>query len=489
MARKVAPAGAEKVIWSPHPGPQQAFLASQAREVLYGGARGGGKTDCVLASALRYVHVAGYRALILRRTFPELREVMDRAQAIYPQTGGSWIASEKRWRWGSGATVEFGYCETHADAMQYQGQEFHFIAFDEIGQMVEERTWLFLMTNLRRPPEGVVLMARATANPGGPGHGWLRKRFILPCPADGRAVWDAQGNSRAFFQARVYDNPTLMQEDPAYVKMLESLPGVMREQFLNGNWEVGTGLAFESLTETSHTEPGVSALGPHWRLFGAFDWGFGHRWAFLLFAMRSDGSLLVVDSVMGRRMVPEEIAQRVQALLGRYALRFQDLAYTVAGSDVKIQDRARGNWGPSVGEQFAGFGWYLINADQNRIAGYQNLLSYLHTRKLSFCSTSTNLKGIDQMMSMVVDPDSPNDILKTDVNEATGEGGDDWVDTLRYGAMSRPLPMMVPTSPKDRIDRLILARSQTEETPGRPHYDLPKPHFLTSSLTMKEEAL
>lgn len=477
-----------KVLWQPHPGPQTAFLTSPAREVLYGGSRGGGKTDCVLAAAVRFVHVPGYRALILRRTFPELREVMDRAQEMYPQLGGTWIASEKRWRWSSGATVEFGYCETHADAMQYQGQEFHFIAFDEIGQLPEERTWLFLMTNLRRPPEGVTLMARATANPGGPGHGWLRKRFILPCAPDGTPIYDEHGNTRAFFQARVYDNPTLMQEDPAYVKMLESLPEVMRQQFLFGNWEVGTGLAFEGLTETSHRVPKVKAPSGHWHLFGAFDWGFGHRWAFGLFAMRPDGVVMALDSVMGRRMVPEMIAERVQELLLAYGLGFKHLGYTVAGSDTKIRDGARGNWGPSVAEQFQAYGWHLINADQNRIAGYQNLLSYLHQRRVVFCDTAVNRIGVDQLMGLVVDPDSPNDVLKVDVNETTGEGGDDWYDMLRYALMSRPLPKTLPQQPQDRINRLILARQQRSDERATTHYALPRPpHLPSAAATMREE--
>lgn len=478
----------EKVIWRPHPGPQTQFLSSMAREVLYGGSRGGGKTDCVLAGAVRFVHVKGYRALILRRTFPELREVMDRAQEHYPQLGGEWIASEKRWRWRNGTTVEFGYCESHADAMQYQGQEFHYIAFDEIGQLAEERTWLLLMTSLRRPPEGVVLMARATANPGGPGHGWLRKRFILPCPPDGKPVFDQQGNSRAFFQARVYDNPTLMLEDPDYVRMLESLPEVMRQQHLFGNWEVGTGLAFEALTETSHLVPKLSVPAPHWHLFGAFDWGFGHKWAFALMAMRPDGVVQVIDSVMGRRMVPEDIATRVQELLQGYGLGFNHLSYTVAGSDTKIQDGARGNWGPSVAEQFRGFGWVLINADQNRIAGYQNLLSYLHQRRVLFCDTAVNRKGIDQLMGLVVDPDSPNDVRKVDVDETTGEGGDDWYDMLRYGLMSRPLPKTLPEQPQDRINRLILARQQREDERTTTHYALPRPaHLPSANTTMREE--
>ena len=258
----VAPAK-QRVLWKPHPGPQETFLASAADEVLYGGARGGGKTDCLLYGALRQVHKAAYRALILRRTFPELREVMDRAMAGFKALGGEWSASEKRWTFGSGATVEFGYCENYADATQFQGHEFAFIGYDEIGNLADERAWDFLLSCLRCTDPSIVKMARCSANPGGVAHGWLKRRFIATCPPDGTPVWTSYvlpdgrevWKTRAFVQAKVFDNPTLMENDPGYVAQLMQLPEVMRKQHLDGDWEGGSGLAFETLGETSHMVP------------------------------------------------------------------------------------------------------------------------------------------------------------------------------------------------------------------------------------------
>lgn len=424
------------VAWRPHPGAQTRFLANPAYEVLYGGARGGGKTDCLLYGALRQVYHPQYRALILRRTFPELREVMDRAHEGFKQVGGEWVASEKRWRFGSGATVEFGYCESFADAMQYQGQEFHYLAFDEIGQLPDERTWVFLMTNQRRRTKDLQVFARCSANPGGPGHGWLKRRFVTPCPWDGSAVFDEFGNTKAYVPATVYDNPTLIENDPQYVKKLEALPEVMRQQFLLGNWDAGTGLAFEGLTLTSHL-----ARGPmeNPQFFGAFDWGYGHRWAFGLCAVLPGGKVRVVDSVMGRRHTPDMIVERVRELLDLHGLSFANLTHTVAGSDVKIRDEARGNYGPSVMEQFLAHGWVLMGADNSRVAGYQNLLMYLAQHRLEFADTAGNRIGIGQLMELATDPDFPNDVLKVDVDVDTGEGGDDWYDMLRYALMSRPI--------------------------------------------------
>ena len=123
------------------------------------------------------------------------------------------------------------------------------------------------------------------------------------------------------------------------------------------------------------------------------------------------------------------------------------------------------------------------------MAGYQNLLMYLHTKRLTFCRTPVNRRGVDQMMSMVVDPDSPNDILKVNVNEATGDGGDDWVDTLRYGCMSRPMQKVMPVSPMDRINQLRYAKANPEERPAFGKYVNPKPAYLTGDTRMKTETI
>ena len=474
-----APAKGQRVLWKPHPGPQEVFLSSAADEVLYGGARGGGKTDCLLYGALRQVHKPAYRALILRRTFPELREVMDRAMGGFKALGGTWSASEKLWTFASGATVEFGFCERYADALQFQGHEFAFIGYDEIGNLSDERAWDFLLSCLRCTDPSIVKMARCSANPGGVAHGWLKRRFIASCPPDGTPVWTAftlpdgreVWKTRAFVQARVFDNPTLMENDPSYVAQLMQLPEVMRKQHLDGDWEVGSGLAFETLGETTHLVPRAEV--PGWaNCFGAFDWGFGHKWSFAVAYQRPDGKLHVVDAASGRKMIPQRIVERVADVLESRGLTFQRLSYTVAGADVKIRDEARGSFGPSVMEQFGSEGWFLMNADQSRVAGYQNLLRYIESRQIEFEDTPGNRAVIATLREMVTDPDFPNDVLKVDADPLTGEGGDDAYDMLRYLAMSRPLASVMPASALDRRDRSTFERAP--KTPAFTGYAMPR---------------
>jgi hypothetical protein len=157
-------------------------------EVFYGGAAGGGKTDWLLMGALEWVDVPGYAALLLRRSFAELAlpgSLMDRSKRWLTGTGAHWNEQLKRWTFPSSATLAFGYLETDGDLYRYQSAEFQMIGFDELTEF-EEGQYTYLFSRLRRPSAGplatVPLRMCAASNPGGIGHGWVKKRF----PIDGK---------------------------------------------------------------------------------------------------------------------------------------------------------------------------------------------------------------------------------------------------------------------------------------------------------------
>lgn len=468
-----------EAAWKPHPGKQTKFLANPAFEVLYGGAAGGGKTDCLIYGGLRQVHIPGFRALFLRKTFPELREVMDRTQGIFRRFGGEWVASEKRWKFANGqSSYEFGYCETWTDVQQFQGQEFQYIAYDELGQIPEERIWLFLMSRCRSTNPSIQAMMRASANPGGAGHGWLKKRFVKPCPPDGQVmVMPTEPGlpplTRAYVQAKVWDNPSLVENNPQYIAILKSLPTVLRQQLLEGDWSAGSGLAFEELHESAHFEK-ARPIEPWENVFASLDHGFTHRFSVGLYVVQANGDVLKVDTITGRKMIPEQIVERVRERFLELGVPFHRLSYTVSGSDTKAREISRGNWGPSVREQFFAAGWNLINADQARSAGYQNMLHYLTWNdqkkpKFRFMDTPGNRKCFEQLEAMTVDPDSPDDVLKVDVDPLTGEGGDDFYDETRYALMSRPVISRKPNATQDRINQeRIFAKAQEPEKQSTP---------------------
>lgn len=220
----------------PHPRQQTALLCDGAKELLFGGAAGGGKSDLLLMAALQYVHVPGYAALLLRRTFRDLNQ----PDALIPRskewllTKADWSQQDKRWTFPSGATITFGYLEHADDVYQYQGAAFQFVGFDELTQF-HEFQYLYLFSRLRRPAGmSVPLRMRAASNPGGVGHEWVRRRFM---PRDGILPTD-----RMFIPSKLSDNPSLDQA--AYMRGLMELDPVTRAQLLDGVWDAVEGNRF-----------------------------------------------------------------------------------------------------------------------------------------------------------------------------------------------------------------------------------------------------
>jgi hypothetical protein len=226
----------DSVRWCPHtPHPKQAeFLALECREALYGGAAGGGKSDALLMGALEHVDVPGYNALILRKTFSDLKlpeAIMDRSHEWLAGTKAHWDAQSKQWTFPSGARITFGYLKNTKDRYRYQGAAFQYIAFDELTQF-DEREYKYLFSRLRRPKgvgpsaalSKVPLRMRAGSNPGGLGHEWVRERFMVE-----------KSVNRKFVPAKMKDNPSLDQA--SYRESLSELDHVTRMQLEEGIWE------------------------------------------------------------------------------------------------------------------------------------------------------------------------------------------------------------------------------------------------------------
>lgn len=219
---------------------QSRFLAFEGLEAFYGGAAGGGKSVALLIAALQYVEVPEYRALILRRNFTMLDQpgaLMDLARQWLLGTGAVWQEKRKTWKFPSGAELRFGYLDNERDVEQYQGGAFHFIGYDELTQFTRyQYTYLFSRMRRRAVEEGagaaIPLRMRATGNPGGIGHSWVKTRFIVK----GSASRDAtSGAKRVFIPAQLADNPHLDQA--SYVDALMETEPVIAAQLLKGDWD------------------------------------------------------------------------------------------------------------------------------------------------------------------------------------------------------------------------------------------------------------
>ena len=209
---------------------QLAFLMLPHREAMYGGAGGGGKSVALLAGALQYVDIAGYGALIIRKTYPQLSQssgLIPRSHEWLAGTDAKWDEQERIWTFPSGATLKFGHMEHRNSKYQYQGAEYQYVGYDELTAF-DESSYRFLFGWLRRPTAGplshIPLRMRAASNPGGIGHDWVKRYFVDAGPSP----------ERFFLPASAKDNPSL--DLPSYLESLSYLDPVTRAQIMNGDW-------------------------------------------------------------------------------------------------------------------------------------------------------------------------------------------------------------------------------------------------------------
>lgn len=239
------------VLWQPNVGPQTSFLSSTAREVLYGGAAGGGKTDALIACALRWINHPKHRALILRRTRPQLQEIVDRTAQLYADAvpGAQWREAESRWKFPSGAIIQLGHSEHARDIFNYKSFEYNLICFDELTSF-EEQMYLFMFLRNRTKSHDLPPIIRSATNPGDVGHDWVFRRFVEK--REPYKVYDEvtefQGLKsvvpRQFIPSRVWDNPALPNRD-AYIAGILQMDDADIQAYLYGEWTKLAGAMFK----------------------------------------------------------------------------------------------------------------------------------------------------------------------------------------------------------------------------------------------------
>src|SRR5210317_143241 len=416
----------ENVIFRPNDGPQTDFLAASETDVLYGGAAGGGKSYAMLVDPLRFAHRAAHRALVLRRSMPELRELIDKSRELYPKAfpGCKYKEVEKLWNFPSGAKIEFGFLERDADVYRYQGQAYSWIGFDEITHQATEFGWNYLASRLRTTDPEIVPYMRCTANPGGVGAHWVKKRYIDPAPPN-RGFQGADGITRKFIPARLDDNPYLAT-DGRYEQMLKSLPDVQRKQLLEGNWDVAEGAAFTEFSPPMHViTPFEIPL--HWQRIKGIDYGYASESCCVWGAVDpSDGTLIIYRELYRKGMTGEELAQMLTNMEVEDPMSISGVLDTACWSRT-------GHTGPTIAEALIRSGHKLRPADKNRIAGKIQIHEYLKVQqsgrpKLQIFNTCPNL--IRELQSIPLDKSNPEDV--------DTHAPDHAYDALRYLIMSRP---------------------------------------------------
>lgn len=230
------PKNTPKVIWAPQPKQTEALIRTEF-EILYGGARGGGKTDAGMAWLLYNKDNPLYRALVIRLNAKDLNDWVDRAKKMYASTGAEFVGQPTEIRFPSGAIIRTGHLKDENAYTQYQGHEYHNILIEELTQIPYEKNYEQLTSSCRSTVDGITPQIFCTTNPGGLGHEWVKKRWQLSSDPHDIVVTKTTFGDRVFVPSRVYDNPKLLESSPFYVKQLENISDDnLRRAWLEGSW-------------------------------------------------------------------------------------------------------------------------------------------------------------------------------------------------------------------------------------------------------------
>ena len=434
-----------EVVFQPNPGPQEEFLSAGERDVLYGGAAGGGKSFALLADPLRYCHNPNHRGLLLRRTLDELTELIDKSRQLYTKAfpGAKFRESKSTWVFPSGATIWFTYLDKDKDVTRFQGQAFNWIGIDEITQYPTPYVWDYLRSRLRSTDSELQqhLYMRCTANPGGVGGWWVKKMYIDGTPENkaypafdldtGKPfVWPHNHEKagqplfyRKFVPARLTDNPHLMA-DGQYESMLRSLPEVERKRLLEGDWDVAEGAAFPEFSRTKHVvEP--YEMPTNWPRIRMADYGYAAPSCVLWGAIDWDNNIWIYRELYEKHLTAEQLADRI--------LEAEQLDpvphYTVLDSSCWNKT----GFGPSIAEVMMRSGVRWTPSDRNRIQGkmeiHRRLADNPYTKepRLRFFSTCQHI--IKQVAGIP--------LSKTNSEDVDTKAEDHAYDALRYGMMTR----------------------------------------------------
>ena len=437
-----------EVIFEPNPGPQTDFLASTEQEVLYGGSAGGGKSYAMVADPVRYLNNPNARMLLVRRSTEELRELISVSKQLYPKAipGIKFMERDKTWVAPSGATLWMSYLDRDDDVMRYQGQAFNWIGFDELTQWPTPYPWNYMRSRLRTTKaSGLPLYMRATSNPGGPGHQWVKKSFIDP-ETPNKSFWATDSDTgeviswpkghtkegeplfkRRFIPANLFDNPYLA-DDGMYEANLLSLPEHQRRQLLEGDWDINEGAAFPEFNRKIHVvEP--FDIPNNWPKFRACDYGYGSYTGVVWIAVAPDEQLIVYREMYVSKVLATDLADMILETESEEKIRYGVL-------DSSLWHK-RGDTGPSLAEQMIVRGCRWRPADRSkgsRVAGKNEIHRRLQVDEFTeeprmvIFDSCKNL--ISQLPAIPLDKNNPEDV--------DTKSEDHLYDALRYGVMTRP---------------------------------------------------
>lgn len=455
-----------KVLWSAQPGPQTALIECPVFEVCFGGARGGGKTEGSIGDWIEHLNTWGehVNGAFFRRNRSDLVDVIARTKMIFPHLDGKFNENKSTWAWPNGARLSFEFLERDTDAQKYQGRSYTRIYIEEATQFPSPTPINKLKATLRSAA-GVPCGIRLTCNPGGPGHVWVKNRYIDPDPRGYKVITEEEeleieGKkiparlSRVFIPSSIRDNKILLTNDPTYILRLRQVGSEsLVKAWLDGDWDIVDGAFFDEWGPR-HVLPAevVDCIPKSALRFRSFDWGSAKPFSVGWYAV-CDGDWILPPEVppiprgalvkyrewygakgpnvglkMDARSVAEGIVERE---------RGERIAYGVADPAIFIR-----NGGPSIAEEMAIKGCNWRAADNKRIPGWEMMHIRLKGEHgvpmLYFVETcADSIRTIPLLQHSETHPED----LDTDGEDHAG-------DETRYACTSRPwVPGVVDIAP------------------------------------------
>lgn len=363
------------------PNPKQVeFFEAEAANIGYGGSRGGGKSWAGRRKGVMLsMNYDGLKGLLLRRTMPELRNnhIIPLMSELYGYA--KYNSDQRAFLFPNGSRFMMGYCDNEGDLLQYQGQEFDFIIFEEATQFPEE--WItFIRTSLRTTRKDFKPRCYYTMNPGGVGHEYIKRIFI-----DRNFKDNEKPGDYVFIQATVYDNKVLMDANPEYIDMLKALPEHKRKAHLDGCWDVYEGQVFEEFrNDSTHYEDRcythvIPPFTPpkEWRIWRSFDFGYSKPFSCAWWAVDYDGRIYRIlelygcvknEADVGVKWSPDEIFKEIARIENEHEWLKDKRIQGVA--DPAIWDKSHG---VSIAETGEKYGVYFDKGDHKRLAGWMQV--------------------------------------------------------------------------------------------------------------------
>lgn len=438
----------QPVAFEPNSDKQNWFVEASEDHVLFGGGRAGGKTEAFIADPMRYVDFPKFRALVLRRTMPDLRDLIQRAKIMYQKAYPTvvWKVKESLFLFPSGATIEYGHLDSESDLDKYHGQQYTWMGIDEISQVPEYHWFSKLLGSLRTVDPQLKAYFRATTNWTGIGVTWVKDYF---------KVEEVEPNSTIFERGAIYINgktiPTLLtkkwinstifdnpakREDTSYLAFLDSQPAYLKKAWLYGETSSIEGAAFPEFERGLHTCPPFP-VPPSWRRYRGADYGYGDGAASVWITLAPDKTHYVYREFVcnGKKA---EVKDRLTADKFSEAVANCEVdeyvRYGVIDNSVWGQ---RGDSGPSLYEQMriAGTRWRPADKSKgSRVAGKNKIHQLLQvnpdTGKPNLIIFETCPHVVRMFMGIPVDEHNAEDV-------DTDSPLDHQYDALRYVLMSR----------------------------------------------------